>query len=596
MQSLAEKKASLLEGRVVVPKWIGERPDASPSREMSVVTALVQSLAELGVEQAFGVSGGAIALLFDALEESSIELRHFRHETGAAFAATEAYFVEDKPAVVFATTGPGALNALTGLTAARWDGAKVILITGATNPAQRGRWATQETSSYTFPQDAFYTQGATFHFAVRMERASELPEVVARLAAGISRPGGFVAHVCLPMTMQSERLVHSPARRLSYLAAPAPPAEEVAEIARLLRRERFAIWLGFGARRALRQVRELLRRSGAPVICSPRAKGIVPEDHPQFVGVSGLGGHQSVLDYMHQHPPTRTLVLGSRLGEPTSFWDRDLIPPEGFIHVDIDPEVPGTAYPDCQTIGVTSEISSFLDALLPHFPSVVASDRSTRRAQVSLEPVPPRLAGRAPVRPRVLMDVVQRLVVDATDALVLAECGNAFAWCNHYLQFREPGRYRVSTLFGSMGHTAAGVVGAALARQGKAVAVVGDGSMLMQSEVSSAVQYQADAVWIVLNDAGYGMCRDGHNALGLTGEGVDFPEVDFAELAISLGADGARIETEDQIETVLRCALRAVGPFVVDVRIDPTQSSPLLSRFESLIKQGNSKNVAGWEA
>ena len=194
------------------------------------------------------------------------------------------------------------------------------------------------------------------------------------------------------------------------------------------------------------------------------------------------------------------------------------------------------------------------------------------------------------------MEAIQRHVVDGSGALVMSESGNAFAWCNHYLRFETPGRYRVSTLFGSMGHTAAGVVGAALATGRKAVAVVGDGSMLMNSEVSTAAQYRAPAVWVVLNDAGYGMCRDGHRALGLTEANVGFPRVDFVDIARAVGADGLRVETEDLLDHALELALEAEGPFVVDVRVDPSEASPLLQRFDSLIQQGNSKNVAGWEA
>ena len=103
---------------------------------------------------------------------------------------------------------------------------------------------------------------------------------------------------------------------------------------------------------------------------------------------------------------------------------------------------------------------------------------------------------------------------------------------------------------------------------------------------------------MVLNDAGYGMCRDGHNALGLTDDGVDFPRVDFAAMvARSVGAEAAR-SSRPRISSTPRSTRRCrpSGPFVVDVRIDASEPSPLLKRFESLIKQGNSKNVAGWEA
>ena len=604
MNTLSDKKRGALTtlGNLARQEAGTRSPTPRGSEEVSLVSALVEQLSELGVEQAFGVSGGAIALLFDAIHDSNVELRHFRHETGAAFAAIEASFAGKRPTMVFATTGPGVLNAITGMTAARCDGAKVILVSGATASPQRGRHATQETSSYTLPQDLLYTRGPIFDFAVRMEQTAELPEVLRRLSMGLARPGGFIAHVCLPMGLQSKRLERPGAATRWMTKAPSIGREDVAHVAELLKdgavpgargRANFAIWAGFGATEAAPLVVELAERAGAKVMCSPRGKGIIPETHPHYVGVTGLGGHESVSDFIVEERPDRILVLGTRLGEATSFWDQDMVPPEGFIHVDIDPDVPGTAYPDSPTLGVQADAGAFLEALLEHFPRPSSGpDRRSRGGAVSTLPVP----SRGPVRPQVLMSAIQRCVVQATDATVHAECGNSFAWCNHHLCFTTPGRYRVSTLFGSMGHAAAGVVGAAMARRGKAVAVVGDGSMLMNSELSTAVQYRVPAVWIVLNDAGYGMCRDGHRALGLTGEGVDFPDVDFAALARSVGADGTTVETEGEIDAALEQAIEAGGPFLIDVKIDASEASPLLRRFESLINQGNSKNVAGWEA
>lgn len=600
MRTLAERRKAMQD---MAPTPVKEKeapifrpvPKEEVRQEATVVAALVEALEEVGVEQAFGVSGGAIALLFDAIQDSSIELHHFRHESGAAFAATEAHFASGKPALVFATTGPGTLNVLTGLMAARWDGAKVILVSGATSVAQRGRWATQETSSYTLPQDALYTKGPVFDFAVRMEHASEMPEILKRLSLGLARPGGFVAHVCLPMSMQSKRIDLQHVRReVTRQSAPAVTTHDLEMTARLLKPSPFVIWAGFGATASAPLVRELVDRSGAKLICSPRAKGILSELHPNFVGVTGLGGHEDVTEHMVQQRPNWVLVLGTRLGEATSFWDRDLLPAEGFIHVDIDPEVPGTAYPDFKTIGIQAEIGYFLNELLEYFQVRPMPANFKLQAWDSLRESP--RDGRSPVRPQVLMDAIQRHVVQGSDAMVMSECGNSFAWCNHYLQFNTSGRYRVSTLFGSMGHMASGVVGAAMATSSKAVAVVGDGSMLMNSEISTAAQYGSPAVWVVLNDSGYGMCRDGHEALGLTSQEVKIPRVDFVSLARSMGANGARVESEEMLDIAFEEAMRSPTPFVIDVHIDTHETSPLLRRFESLIKQGGAKNVAGWEA
>lgn len=568
----------------------------------TVSRALIDALTRFGVRQAFGLSGGAIALFFDALSESDIDTFHARHETGAAFAACEASLASGRPTVVFTISGPGLLNALTGMTACKWDGAQVILVSGTTNAPQRGRWATQESSGYTLPQDVLYTKGPLFDFALRLESPCELPEVVHRLGQGIAGAGGFVAHIGLPMSVQSAPCDVMPRPPAIYASHPHPHPREVAEIAHRLKEQPFVIWLGHGARRAGRRVRQLAEVSGAQVICSPRAKGVFPEDHKLFLGVSGLGGHRAVNQLMIQQKPKWVLVLGTRLGEATSFWDEDLLPRQGFIHVDLDPQVPGTAYPEALTWAVHAEIDGFLEELLRYFP-VGSEERSFHTRGLTPAPwhrsPPLRLATdetSEPVRPQALMAVMQRRVVEGSDAIVLGECGNAFAWTTHHLCFDEPGRYRVSTLFGSMGHMCSGVVGAALGAGRRAVAVVGDGSMLMTSEVSTAVQYQVPAIWVVLNDAGYGMCRDGHRALGLTGAHVDFPRVDFVELARSLGAEGCGVECEEHLDRAFDQALETSGPFIIDVRIDSREASPLLERFESLIRQGNSKNVAGWDA
>ena len=134
------------------------------------------------------------------------------------------------------------------------------------------------------------------------------------------------------------------------------------------------------------------------------------------------------------------------------------------------------------------------------------------------------------------MAAIQRVVVDRRHRLVLAESGNSFAWATHCLRFRDAGRYRVSTGVGSMGHCAAGVVGAAFASGHPAVAIVGDGAMLMNNEINTAVKLGAPAVWIVLNDSRYNMCEQGMAVLGLADAGI--PEVDFAMLAQAMGAAG----------------------------------------------------------
>ncbi|MBW4565307.1 MAG: ScyA-related TPP-binding enzyme [Mojavia pulchra JT2-VF2] len=560
-----------------------------PSEPRLVVEAVVKILEDMGVQYAFGVSGGAIAPMWAALHHSSIQVLHFRHEAGAAFAATEAYFASGRPVVVFTTTGPGITNALTGLLAARWEGAKVILVSASTSTLQRGRWACQETSTYTMPSTGIFSSGPVFHYATTLECSDELAEVSRRLALGIAQPGGFVAHLSIPTNIQTSSVKTSlPQVTLSH-AVGSVDEEIIAECVRLLCEGTFAIWVGFGARNAATEIHQLAKRTGAAVMCSPRGKGIFPEDHPQFVGVTGFGGHESVLRYMQEQCPLHTLVLGTRLGELTSFWNPAMIPRRGFLHVDIDPEVPGAAYPSVETFAVHSDVRVFVKALLKYFPERIG--KSTVQTQPLPECPGPKYNVINPhadiaVRPDVLMNEIQQVIVESSNAIIMTEVGNSLVWATHLLRFTEPYRFRASTGFGSMGHFVTGVVGAALVRDSKVVAIVGDGAMLMNNEINTAVRYQIPAVWIILNDGRYNMCEQGMTYVGFKSADAAIPQVDFVKIAQGMGADGIRVERESEIQAALEKAITASEPFVVDVVIDHTQTPASESRNQSLITQG----------
>ncbi|ODH00799.1 acetolactate synthase [Nostoc sp. KVJ20] len=558
--------------------------DSKSTVAFSVAEAVVKILGDMGVQYAFGVSGGAIAPVWAALHQSSIQVLHFRHEAGAAFAGIEAYFASDRPVVVFTTTGPGITNALTGLLAARWEGAKVILVSASTSAPQRGRWACQETSTYTMPSEGIFTSGQIFHYATTLESSDELPEVSRRLALGLEQPGGFVAHISIPTNIQTSSVKTSLPRVTLSQAVATASEETIAECVRLLSEGAFAIWIGFGASGAAKEIRQLAERTGAAVMCSPRGKGIFPEDHPQFVGVTGFGGHESVFRYMREQRPRHILVLGTRLGELTSFWNPEMIPRRSFLHVDINPKVPGSAYPSVETFAIQSDVGVFCKALLKYFPARSGTSKVPSLTKSKRDLIHPRADGK--VRPDVLMNMIQRVIVEQSNAIVMTEVGNSLVWAIHLLRFAESSRFRVSTGFGSMGHFVTGVVGTALARNHKAVAIVGDGAMLMSSEVNTAVAYQIPAVWIVLNDGRYNMCEQGMTYVGFKNVDAMIPQVNFVKIAQGMGADGIRVETEYDIQAALEKAMAATNPFVVDVIIDPTQIAPAHSRNQSLISQG----------
>ncbi|HET9955145.1 MAG TPA: thiamine pyrophosphate-binding protein, partial [Polyangiaceae bacterium] len=270
---------------LVVPRAVAE--SSSLETTQSASESLVEALWALGVRRAYAVFGGGIAPFCEALSRSPIQLLHFRHETGAAFAAVEDSLASGQLTVVVATTGPGITNLYTGMAAARSEGARVLFVSGVTSAAQRGRGAFQETSASSTLAPLF-DKGSVFHYAGVLEDPAELAPTVSRLASGMTRENGFVAHLGLPMSLQTARA--------SRTSRPAPTTverggvlpEAVERCVEILGREPFVIWAGFGARHAARGVRQLAERTGAHVFASPRAKGVMPENHPLYLGVSGL--------------------------------------------------------------------------------------------------------------------------------------------------------------------------------------------------------------------------------------------------------------------------------------------------------------------
>ena len=545
---------------------------------ISVAAALTALLESLGFRRAYGVTGGPIAPICHELGRSRLEALHCRHESGAAFAALEDSLACGAPAAVFVTTGPGITNSLTGMCAARWEGGRVLLISASTSRREVGRRAFQETSSVTLPQAGLFGPGPIFDDAWRLDRPADLPAIGAAIARGLSRPQGWVGHLSVPISVQTEAC--QPLPRFGPEPVLDIDSAVVERCAALLGRRSFAIWAGFGARGAAPEVRRLAERTGAAVMCSPRGKGVFPENHELYVGVTGFGGHAEVKEYLGAFRPEHILVLGSRLGEFTSFWDPAFVPPGGFVHVDLDPEVPGASFPSATTFAVQAEIKLFLRALLERIPERPGKPEWTAPARGP--GLHPRAVGL--VRPEVLLQEVQRCVVERCSAPLLTDAGNAFAWGSHALRFAAP-HYRTSTGWGAMGHSTSGVIGAAKGRAGVAVALVGDGSMLMQSEVSTAVRYAIPAAWIVLNDGAYGMIAQGMRAQGLSPLETEIPQTDFAAWAQALGAEGIRVDDELGLDAALARIESLTRPLVIDVRVDPSEPAPFLKRVQSLIRQ-----------
>ena len=554
--------------------------DPRPERPLTFSHALADVLWQLGVRDAFGVCGREIGAFWSALRQTTgteheIATLHARHENGAGYAAYGCWAVSDRPVAAFATTGPGLTNIITSLVMARVAGAKLILLSAATSARERGRLGIQDTSPRGFYIPELYREGTLFDVAATIDTPSELDTLAGQLAMGVAAPTGFMAHLAISTALQTELVAAIPAVPQHRHTAPAPAPQLVEELLGRLARP-FAVCVGWGARHYAEAIKHLLDLTGAPVVCSPRGLGIV-DTHPQFLGVIGNGGRDDTLGALAARAPESLLILGSGGGEATSGWQPHLMPPGGCIHVDLDPGVFARAYPGTPALAVQADIGEVLTALLARGGGLVRRPFTPdRRSAAPLRLVPVR--GPVEIHPAFVMDVIQRVVVAATDMPVLADAASAMFWGARHLTFAQPGRWLVENRFGAMGAAAAAVVGAAQGRRGPALAIVGDGAMHMQDEISTAVRYGVPAVWIVLNDSGMGIVRTGMLRNGWTDHDADYPPADFAAVARAKGAEGVRVTREEDLEAALRYALALGRPVVVDVVIDQTVQPPIGAR------------------
>ncbi len=553
--------------------------------EQSVSQEIVQWLERIGVRCAFGVSGGAMANNWIALSHSEkIKTIHCRHEGGAAFAAVEHYFATGNPGLVFVTTGPGIANALNGLYAAKAEGAKVILLSAYTSPHRRGKNTIQESSSWTMPSSGILEVSPLFDFATLLESPLQLQSTLIKLGNLLAYRKSVVAHLCIPTGVQGQT---SPSLEFkSNALCDSLPAENVMkEIVAKLSTESFVVIVGHGVREATEELAEFIKISNALVISTPRGKGLFSEKNSRYLGMSGLAGFGSIREHFLEKKPKRLLVLGSKLGEGSTLYSEDLLPEIEIIHVDYNEEVFGVTFPQRPTVGVKSSIAPFLRSMISLWPELKSASAShtSQKCLVSL----PHLSADSNIliRPQFVMQCLQEVFIDEApeDCVVWGEPGNSLLWSAHYLRLRPGRQYRTSLLWGSMGHATAGILGACTSKQ-RGIAVVGDGAMLMNNEINTAVQHGIPAIWIVLNDSSYNMCHQGLQALKAEGPDASISPTNFSLFAESMGAVGIRVEKESHLLEAMRFVAKKKIAAVIDIVIDPKIQAPSDARNHGLAR------------
>lgn len=543
---------------------------ASPDRRTADV--LIEVLARAGVDLVFGLPGGPISPIHDALlARGGIRHVQTRHESGALFAAAGYAHATGRLGVAVVTSGPGILNAMTGLASAHCDSLPVLLLVGEVPRRVHGKGALQDGSSH-----GLNVVGMTRHvtkMAVELTEPANAPMVLHRaIATALSGRRGPVV-VTIPMDVANASMVPSVVTAQVGLEFAVDP-RAIDEIAALLSvAARPLILAGSGVRGggAPAALRALADRYQCPVATTPKAKGVFPEDHPMSLGVFGLGGHPSVRAYAERGLDV-LIAVGSSLGDvATDGWSPLLKARKAFIHVDIDGQQIGRSYQPTHALVAPARV--FLQAMVERVPPLV-----------------PRLVAGGVVRHRLPTSALDRLAphdaiaeiqaILPRDTIYTVDSGDHFLFATHYLDLAHADSFIVMTGLGSMGQSIGGAIGAKLARPDRPVAAIcGDGCFAMNGfEVATAAAEGIPIVLFVFNDRRLGMVEHGHRTV--YGREASYPiQMDVGSLAHGLGAAFYRVDRPGQL-AALRDALRApTGPVVVDVLIDPDVRMPTRDRM-----------------
>jgi len=575
--------------------------------EWQIADLIVDYLNLLEVEFVFGVPGGAIEPLYNALARSARRggTRPIvaRHETGAAFMADGYYRQTRKLAVCCSTTGPGATNLITGVASAYANEIPMLVITAQTSLTHMGRRALQESSCTGVNTVALFQHITKYNTFV--SHAEQLEHKLATaLMQSMQSPYGPV-HLSIPTDiLRSKATALIPSLNLKSLLSRPALLDEVAtaELQRLvMASKKMVLVLGEGCSESMPDILKFAAETDAKIVTTPHAKGLISPYHPLYQGIVGFAGHPSATDCLRDKDVDLVLAIGTHLGEWSSDgWNQQTLLNQRLVHIDeIESHLSGSPMAQLHVRGnirvIFQHLLEFFDIQEIHDINSRSNTNEIRQKQRTFHVLEEAKCkdDSTPLKPQRLMALLTESFPPFTR--YLADSGNSIAWAVHYLHPYDrrlagqrncnSGLFRASLEYASMGWAIGAAVGTALGSPTTpVVCLTGDGSVLMSGqEFSVAVQEKLPVIFVILNDAALGMVKHGQRLANAEAVGFDIPQVDFAMMARSIGATGHIIESVADFKALdIKAILKNPGPTVLDVRIDGEEVPPMKTRMRVL--------------
>ena len=541
--------------------------------EKSGADILVEALCDLGVEVVFGYPGGAVLPIYDAMFRSK-RIRHIlvRHEQAATHAAEGYARSTGKPGVVLVTSGPGATNAVTGITDALLDSIPMVVITGQVPTALIGTDAFQEAD----------TVGITRHCSKHnylVKDPARLGEVVheAFHIATSGRPGPVVIDIPKDVQVATARYQKpGPIRHKTYRPQVKADQAQIEQLVDMLAAaERPILYTGGGiinsGPAASQLLRELARITGAPVTSTLMGLGAFPASDPQWLGMLGMHGTYEANMAMNQ--ADLVVALGSRFDDRVTGRLDAFSPNSRKVHVDIDrSSVNKNVRVD---LAIIADVGHALE-------DAVRIWKSRQHPKPDTTEWQRRIAGwRAAgclsfpeAGDAIMPQRAIRALYDATKArqpIITTEVGQHQMWAAQHFGFEKPNKWLTSGGLGTMGYGLPAAIGAQLGNPGALVIdIAGEASIQMNiQELATATQYRLPVKIFILNNEYMGMVRQWQELTYESRYAESYSDSlpDFVKLGEAYGWKGILIEHRDQLEDGIAAMLDHDGPVIVDCRV-----------------------------
>ena len=524
-----------------------------------------------GVEVVFGLPGGAIMPIYDAMLNYPVHHVLVRHEQGASHMADGYARASGKVGVAMATSGPGATNLVTGIAAAMMDSVPMVCITGQVHAHLIGGDAFQETdvTGITLP--------ITKHNYL-ITRAEDIAQAVreAFYIARSGRPGPVLIDICKNAQIEQAEFVYPEQVALPGYQPPshAPVTDMHRAVELLEQAERPVILAGHGAMisGAMEVLRMFAVKTNTPVAMTLLGLGAFPASHPLSLGMMGM--HGEAYCNMAIQNADLLLAFGMRFDDRVTGNLRTYAPYARKIHVEIDPsEVHKNVHVDVPLIG---DLRTVLTDMIP---LVDEYDHETWLAQIAewRSDSDARCILTWPEDGKLYTAHVIRDIWRATngDAIVTTGVGQHQMWAAQYYDFEQPYRLITSGGAGAMGYGLPSAIGAWFAYPDREVWVIdGDGSFQMtQAELSTAIQEGANVKIAIMNNKFLGMVRQWQEFFFESRySGTPLHGPDFVKIADAHGIPARRINEPGEVMPAIEFAHQTTGPVLLDFRVEKEEA------------------------